>query len=75
MLLVGGSVEAALAAAEAFYADNGFTRDGNGQLHSNDQLRNNSQQRDGRYRIVMVAMNRDHSATETNLTIALSHTG
>jgi RNase P/RNase MRP subunit POP5 len=59
MLLVPGGADTALASAVTFYAANGFTSEGIAQL------------RRGNYRIVMVAMNRDHSAAETNLTIAL----
>jgi hypothetical protein len=60
MLLIPGGADEALAGAVGFYEANGFKSEGIAQLHR------------GTYRIVMVAMNRDHSATDTNVTIALN---
>lgn len=66
MLLVPGGADAALASAVRFYTASGFTSEGIAQL------RGNTESGAGTYRIVMVAMNRDHSAAETDLTIAVS---
>jgi hypothetical protein len=66
MVTVQGGADEAVASAMRFYAANGFTPNGNAQLRSTTETGT------ARYTIVMVAMNRDHSATETNLTIALS---
>jgi hypothetical protein len=59
MLLVGGGADEALASAAGFYTSHGFTPDGIAQLHRNG------------YHVVMVAANRDHSTTQTNLTISV----
>ncbi|WP_427005219.1 hypothetical protein [Pseudarthrobacter sp. H2] len=59
MLLVEGGAAEALASAVSFYAAGGFTPGGTAQLHRNG------------YQVVMVAANRDHSPTETNLTISV----
>jgi hypothetical protein len=59
MLLVSGGADEALASATGFYTSHGFTSDGTAQLH-----------RSG-YHVVMIAANRDHSPTETNLTISV----
>lgn len=58
MLLIEGGAAEALASAVSFYAASGFTPGGPAQLHRNG------------YQVVMVAANRDHSPTQTNLTIA-----
>jgi hypothetical protein len=59
LLTVPGGADQVLASAEAFYESHGFTRTGSGQL------------RRAPYSVVMVARNRDHSASQTDLTISL----
>jgi hypothetical protein len=59
LLKVPGKADDVLTAAETFYESHGFTRTGSGQL------------RKVPYSIAMVARNRDHSATQTDLTISL----
>jgi hypothetical protein len=60
LLTMPGGADKVLAAAEAFYESNGFTRTASAQL------------RKGQYSIVMVARNRDHSAAQTDLTVSLA---
>ena len=59
LVLVGGSAQRALASAVAFYVSHAFHRDSAYALHGRG------------YRISMIAENRDHSATETNLTVVV----
>lgn len=60
MLLVGGGATEAVDSAVRFYMSRGFALSGTAQLQGNG------------YHVVMVAASRDHSATETNLTISVS---
>ncbi|MEA2148237.1 MAG: hypothetical protein QOD69_67 [Solirubrobacteraceae bacterium] len=59
-LLVGGSAAAVQRSTESFYLAAGFTRDGNAIV------------RRGSERITILAAARDHSPTETNLTLGVT---
>jgi hypothetical protein len=59
-LLVGGSAATVQRSAESFYLAAGFTRDGNAIV------------RRGSERITILAAARDHSPTETNLTLGVT---
>lgn len=61
LLVVHGSAQQAQAAAVAFYVAHAFHRDSAYAVHSEDYL------------ISMVAENRDHSPTESNLTLVVNH--
>jgi hypothetical protein len=60
LILAGGSAADVLRSTESFYLAAGFSRDGYAVL------------RRGSERITIVAENRDHSATETNLTLGVT---
>lgn len=59
LVVVRGSAQKALASAVAFYVGHAFHRDSTYAVHGRG------------YRISMIAANRDHSATETNLTVVV----
>jgi hypothetical protein len=60
LLVVNGSAQQAQAYADAFYISHGFHSDSAYAVHGQG------------YRITMIADNRDHSATETNLTVVVT---
>ncbi len=60
LVVVNGSAQQAQASADAFYIRQGFHRDSAYVVHGRG------------YRITMIAENRDHSATETNLTVVVT---
>jgi len=60
LLVVQGSADQAQASAVAFYVGHAFHRDSAYAVHGQG------------YRISMIAENRDHSATESNLTIVVN---
>lgn len=59
LVVVKGSAHQAQASAVAFYVSHAFQRDSAHTVHGQG------------YRISMIAENRDHSATETNLTVVV----
>jgi hypothetical protein len=59
LLVVNGSAQQAQATALAFYVGHAFHRDSANVVHGHG------------YQISMIAENRDHSATETNLTVVV----
>ena len=58
--MVNGSAQQAQASADAFYIRQGFHRDSAYVVHGRG------------YRITMIAENRDHSATKSNLTVVIT---
>ena len=60
LVVVNGSAKHAQASAVAFYVGHGFHRDSAYVVHGPG------------YRISMIAENRDHSATKTNLTVVVT---
>jgi hypothetical protein len=60
LLVARGSAAEVLSSTESFYVAAGFSRDGYAILHR------------GSERITIVAENRDHSATQTNLTLGVT---
>ncbi len=59
LLRVAGSHKVAQRAAIRFYVKHGFVKDSPGRVHGKG------------YRVDMVAVNRDHSATSSNLTLVV----
>ena len=62
LLLADGPADKVLKTTLDFYVAAGFTADGSASVHR------------GSYRIVVVAENRDHSNTQTNLVLGVSRT-
>jgi hypothetical protein len=63
LILANGSATDVERSTESFYVAAGFIRDGFAVLHRGDE------------RITIVAENRDHSPTETNLTLGIAKSG
>ena len=59
LLRMSGSAATVQRAAIAFYVNHGFTKDSTSSVHGKG------------YRIDMIAVNRDHSATSSNLTLVV----